>query len=582
MNLKLSNWPIGAKIGALVGVLLILLTITGGVGGFGMKRIGDEIVEIAEHDLPLTQVTQDIALHQLEQAVLFERAVRLSQQSAGMGTSRRLDETRAEFERLSHQVEEEIAGAIEMLDSLVDHADGTAAEMWTGVRDRFRLALDAHSGYEAKALSALERLHASNRDATAAELVDAVEAEQDELVHELEALNTELITFTTEAAVTAEHDERIALTLILSVLAISLVLGAVAAVVLVRAITRPLTRVMAALTALGEGDTSQEVPVEGRDEIAQLAQGYAIFRDKTIEAERVRAEREEEARKKAERAEQIQQVTASFEQQVDEILETLGSAATELEATAQSMSSTAEEGASQATSVASASTQAASSVQTVAAATEELTASIKDVTEQIGKTSAIASQAAEKTGSAISQIDVLREGAAKIGEVVSLITDIAEQTNLLALNATIEAARAGEAGKGFAVVASEVKSLANQTAQATKEIAQQIEAMQNGVETTVPVIQAISEVIEELNQISSTVAAAAEEQTATTTEISRSVTEAAQGTEEVSKNVDGLQEAAQTTSAASAQVLTAAQSVSEKSEVLKKEVGEFLNEVKAA
>lgn len=350
-----------------------------------------------------------------------------------------------------------------------------------------------------------------------------------------------------------------------------------------RFIVRPMNAAVAILRRLAQGDL--EVAISGqqrRDEIGDIARAMAVFKEGAEERRRMLAEQEAETRKKAERAEHIQQTTARFEREVEEILETLGSAATELEATAQSMSATAEEGAAQSTAVASASAQAASSVQTVAAATEELTASIKDVSHQVGRTATMAGKAAEQTGEAIQQIDVLREGASKIGEVVSLISDIAEQTNLLALNATIEAARAGEAGKGFAVVASEVKALATQTAQATKEIATQIEAMQRGVESTVPVIRTVSEVIDQLNQISTTVAAAAEQQSATTTEIGRSVTEAAQGTEEVSKSVLGIQEVSQTTSAASSQVLTAARSVAQKAETLKREVGDYLQEVQAA
>ncbi|SMF41557.1 Methyl-accepting chemotaxis protein [Tistlia consotensis] len=348
-------------------------------------------------------------------------------------------------------------------------------------------------------------------------------------------------------------------------------------------IVRPLNASVGTLRRLAEGDLEVEIANrERKDEIGDIARALAVFKDGALEQRRLVAEQEQEARRKAERAERIQATTARFEKQVDEILDTLSSAASELEATASSMASTAEEGAAQSAAVASASTQAANSVQTVASATEELTASIRDVSSQISKTSSIAGEASQKSAAAVSQIDVLREGAGRIGEVVTLIQEIAEQTNLLALNATIEAARAGEAGKGFAVVASEVKNLANQTAQATQEISSQIEAMQRGVETTVPVIGAISEVIEQLNGIAAAVAATTEEQAATTDEISRSVTEAAKGTEEVSKNVHGIREASETTSSASSQVLTAAGSVAEKSETLKKEVRDFLHDVQAA
>jgi methyl-accepting chemotaxis protein len=166
--------------------------------------------------------------------------------------------------------------------------------------------------------------------------------------------------------------------------------------------------------------------------------------------------------------------------------------------------------------------------------------------------------------------------------VVELINTIAGQTNLLALNATIEAARAGEAGRAFAVVASEVKALAEQTAKATGEIGQQISGIQAATHESVGAIKEISGTIERLSEISSTIAAAVEEQGAATQEISRNVQQAAQGTQQVSSHIVDVQRGAGETGSASSQVLAAAQSLSGDSNRLKLEVGKFLNTVRAA
>ncbi len=165
---------------------------------------------------------------------------------------------------------------------------------------------------------------------------------------------------------------------------------------------------------------------------------------------------------------EISELAKQFGTHLDQVAGGLMSAATDLEADAGQMSAAAETTSRQTSGMRSASDQASNNVATVASAAEQLASSIAEISRQVAGSTTSTGRAVNEANRAGSEIRTLADAALRIGDVVKLISEIAEQTNLLALNATIEAARAGEAGRGFAVVASEVKSLANQTARATE------------------------------------------------------------------------------------------------------------------
>ena len=229
-----------------------------------------------------------------------------------------------------------------------------------------------------------------------------------------------------------------------------------------------------------------------------------------------------------------------------------------------------------------ASQDASANVQSVASATEEMAASVSEISRQVQRSAQIAGEAVEQARITDTRISQLARAAARINDVVELINTIAGQTNLLALNATIEAARAGEAGRGFAVVAAEVKTLAKQTARATGEIASQVSDIQSATSASVTSIKDISGTISKISEIASAIAAAIEEQGSATQEISRNVQQAAHGTLHVSSNIEDVKQGAVQTDTASAQVLSAARSLSGESGRLKAEVEKLLCTVRAA
>jgi methyl-accepting chemotaxis protein len=353
----------------------------------------------------------------------------------------------------------------------------------------------------------------------------------------------------------------------------------------------PLQRMAATLERLTARDHSVEIEgVDRKDEIGALARAAMALRETALEkaqleaseAELRRREEESAARADAQRRAALAATADEFEKTVMEVVNTVAAIATQIETGSRETNDAAERSRTVSASVATAAGQASGNVQEMAVATRQMSSSVSEVAQQVSESSLIAQRAVDKAKHTDTIVAGLSDSALKIGEVINLIQTIAGKTNLLALNATIEAARAGMAGSGFAVVAGEIKSLAEQTTKATAAITGQVTGIQHVSSEAAEAIAQIRTTNLELNEILASVAAAVEEQAHATQQISNNTAEVAAGTDNVARSIVEVREGAKATEAAAREGMESAGELSRQASSLKAEVEQFLRKVRAA
>ena len=353
---------------------------------------------------------------------------------------------------------------------------------------------------------------------------------------------------TTTATADAAHDAYVsARNLTYGIVALGLVISVVLSMLLVRSITRPVQRVREVLDRVAGGDLSVRAGETGGAEIGEVARSL----DRTLDA--------------------LGEVLTL----VSDSAGRLAGASKKLTSGADAIADNARTAASQAEVVVASAGEVSYSVDTVATGSSQMEAAIREISQNASEASRVANQAVGVAEETTRMVGKLGDSSQEIAAVVKLINGIAEQTNLLALNATIEAARAGESGKGFAVVASEVKELAQETARATEDISQRVQAIQADTAGAVEAIGQISTVIAEINDFQATIAAAVEEQTATTNEMNRNVAEAAGSSRSIAHAITGLATGTQATNDRVAEAQQSAAELARMSDELQSAVRRF-------
>ena len=296
--------------------------------------------------------------------------------------------------------------------------------------------------------------------------------------------------------------------------------------------------------ASGEGDLTKRLTIKTKDEVGEASEAFNTFMDKLNDIIISLSENAKNLGKASEQLEKSSTNTVITANGMDGQITNVAAAGEELSVNIQSMSQGAD--------------QISTSAREVSKSVNDLRNSIQEVAKNCTKGAEIAQDANVKTQGTSNDIHELGKVAQEIEGVVDLIRNVAEQTNLLALNASIEAASAGDAGQGFAVVANEVKELAQQTTDATREIEGKISQIRDRIQVSIESITEVSKVIQNVNTISVDISETMEKQSLTTNEISnavkevsdssdllaKNVEESAGGADEIAKNISGVSQSA--------------------------------------
>lgn len=521
---NINNLSVKLKIYVMGGVLVGALAVSVIYALHSMNRIGVELVAIAEQDIPLTKIITNITTHQLEQALVFERVLRFATtMQKDTSVEKPFKQAVEKFLAHSHKVDEAIkAGEALVQKSMAQtHSDEDKKEFKHVYKILQRIEKE-HGEYADHAGQVFVLASEAKMEA-AFELANKVEREQHGVIHELETLLAEIEKFTAAAAKKAEYDEQTAFVLLIIIAGVAAMLGTIIALLIIRGITYGLSRAVTTAERIASGDLTEQVHSTRGDEIGVLLSALGMMRDKLHAMIQAMNQASTELAASSEELSLVSNDSNRALHKQQSEIEQVATAMNEMSATVHEVAKSAQH-TSEATSDAS---QEAIQGQQIVKSTVE---SIEWLAEVVGRTTTVIQQVGQDSDN--------------IGIVLDVIKGIAEQTNLLALNAAIEAARAGEQGRGFAVVADEVRTLAQRTQKSTTEIQEMITRLQDSSKNAVGAMQtgreraassveyavkagaslvSITEVVRRIRDMNAQIASAVEEQSSVAEDVNRNI-----------------------------------------------------------